>query len=212
MPDEYYPYLYLLQDLSRIEASGYCGSFVFFDQNATPKTNSSRRNLLCFLKILFGTKFEDRFMVNYKSMNSVKYIVWLFLLIFPILITAQENSVHPIDVALYKCLKTATATMPRAECYSTASEAWQKAVVDDYQKLLPQLTPELQDILKDEQSSWEKFRDEYEKFVMAKYGKRRGSGYISVRIIELMKPYRERVLELENRFEKSSQTNEEINK
>lgn len=136
-------------------------------------------------------------------MNLGKYIIWLIFLSFPILVTAQETTIHPIDMALSKCLQTAKATMPRAECYSAASEAWQKAVTDDYQKLLPQLSSELQVILKDEQSLWEKFRDESEKFVMAKYGKRKGSGYISVRIIELMKPYKARALDLESRFEQN---------
>jgi uncharacterized protein YecT (DUF1311 family) len=142
-------------------------------------------------------------------MKLIRYFVWLGLLVFPILITAQENSVHPIDASLYKCLRTAAANLLRAKCYSTASEAWQKAVTDDYQKLLPQLSSELQDILKVEQKAWEEFKDEREKFVMAKYGKRKGSGYISVRIIELMKPYKERALELEARLQPANQPNEE---
>lgn len=130
-------------------------------------------------------------------------MVWLIFFSFPVLTTAQETTIHPIDLALQKCLQKEKATMPRAKCYSTASEAWQKAVPDDYQKLLPQLSSELQLILKEEQSLWDKFREASEKFVMAKYGKRKGTGYISVRIIELMKPYKERALELESRFEQN---------
>ncbi|MBX7169360.1 MAG: DUF1311 domain-containing protein [Pyrinomonadaceae bacterium] len=134
-------------------------------------------------------------------MDFGKLIFGLIILGFTVFANGQENSNNPIDIVLTKCLKTEKATMARAKCYSNASESWQEAVTKDYQKLLNLLSPEIQLILKDEQKAWEKYRIFNESFVMAKYGKRKGSGYISVRIIELMKPYRERALELESRFE-----------
>ncbi len=99
-----------------------------------------------------------------------------------------------------KCLAAAKATMPRAKCYSTASEAWQKSAEIDYRELVSQTDGENKKLLQDEQKSWENYRAAHEKYVMAIYGNRRGTGYISTRIIELMKPYKERALELEDRF------------
>ena len=133
---------------------------------------------------------------------QVKIIFGLMILFcgtFAVL--GQENSKHPIDVAMNKCLKTAVATMPRAKCYSTASGAWEKAVAENYQKLLKILAPDMRKILESEQNAWDKYREAREVFVMEKYGKRKGSGYISVRIIELMKPNRDRASDLESRFE-----------
>ena len=113
-------------------------------------------------------------------------------------------------MALFNCLKIATANLQRAECYRTASQAWQNAVPKDFQKLRSQLPPDLQELLQEEQKAWEKFKDEREKFVLGKYGKRKGSGYLTVRILELMKPFKERALELENRLE-NNQTEEKPN-
>jgi uncharacterized protein YecT (DUF1311 family) len=119
--------------------------------------------------------------------------------------------VHPIELSLFNCLRAVTvaATTQRADCYQTAAESWQKAVTDDYQKLLPRLSSDLQDLLKEEQQSWEKFRDEHEKFVLAKYSKRKGSGSLSARLIELAKPDKERAMELEGRLEQSTTQIEE---
>lgn len=143
-------------------------------------------------------------------MDFSKLIIGLIILGFTIFAKGQEISNNPIDIALTNCLNTEKATMPRAKCYSKASEAWQQVVKNYYQILLKQVLPEIRIILKEEQTAWEKYHIFNEKFVMAKYGKRKGSGYISVRIIELMKPYRERALELESRFEDEYKNQENL--
>ena len=133
-------------------------------------------------------------------MNLKRYFLLPVFLSFAVFAFGQITDEHPIDAEMNKCLQTAKATMPRAKCYSTASESWQKSVEIDYRELHSQTKPEVKKILEDEQAAWEKYRAAREKFVMAIYGNRKGSGYIATRIIELMKPFKERALELENRF------------
>ncbi len=43
---------------------------------------------------------------------------------------------HSIDIQLDKCLSQTHATMPRAECYSTAYNAWENDIAACEKKLL----------------------------------------------------------------------------
>ena len=108
--------------------------------------------------------------------------------------------VDAIDAAQAKCLKTHRGTMPRAKCYSAASDAWQKKVADVYAALMKILPPETRKTLEGGQTAWLKYQEEEETLILNLYPGR-GAGYISVRIIEIMKAYKDRATELENHLQ-----------
>lgn len=139
-------------------------------------------------------------LVGRKIMNLKKYFLLPVFLSLAVCVAAQKTEKHPIDTEMDKCLAAAKATMPRAKCYSTASEEWQKSVEIDYRELVSQTDGESKTLLQDEQKAWENYRAAREKYVLAIYANRKGTGYISTRIVGLMKSYKERALELEARF------------
>ncbi len=114
----------------------------------------------------------------------------------------QKTAVNPIDAALAKCLGTAKANLPSAECYSNAEAAWEKDVDTTYVALIaklsaPERPPELKTGVEKTQTAWEQFRDAEFDLFSQQYGKKRGTGYIIPRItmrIDVIKP---RALELE---------------
>lgn len=111
---------------------------------------------------------------------------------------ANTDEKHPIDAAMEKCLANNHGTMPRAECYSKASETWQTEVKTKYAELLKALPAASRSVLKQSQTRWKIYQKGEADLIMKIYGKKKGSGYISVRIILLMKAYRNRALELES--------------
>ena len=114
----------------------------------------------------------------------------------------QKTAVNPIDATLAKCLATAKANLPRAECYSNAEAAWEKDVDTTYEALVarlsgPERPTELKTSVEKTQMAWERFRDAEFDLFSQEYGKKRGTGYIIPRItmrIDVVKP---RALELE---------------
>ena len=90
--------------------------------------------------------------------------------------------------------------MPRAKCYSVASEAWQNKVEVTYAAVLKKLSPQLKKTLEAGQAAWQKYQEEEENLIANLYPGR-GTGYISVRIIEIMKAYKDRALELESHLQ-----------
>ena len=113
---------------------------------------------------------------------------------------SEKIIVNQIDAVQAQCLKKAHATMPRAKCYSAASDAWQKKVEVTYAALLKKLSPEMKKTLEDGQTAWLKYQEEEENLIGNLYPGR-GTGYISVRIIEIMKAYKDRALELESHLQ-----------
>ncbi|HSY48798.1 MAG TPA: lysozyme inhibitor LprI family protein [Thermoanaerobaculia bacterium] len=110
----------------------------------------------------------------------------------------QPAPKHPIDVAMDKCLEANHATMPRAKCYSTASESWQAAVKTSYAELLTLLPASGRPALRKSQAAWKQYEAGEAEVIMTMYGKKTGTGYVSVRITLLMKAYRDRALELQS--------------
>ena len=113
----------------------------------------------------------------------------------------EKAVVHPIDAAQAKCLKTHHGTMPRAKCYSDASEAWNKDVTKTFAALLSIMKSEDKDAMKSSQSTWESFRDAEFDVISHFYGRKKGTGYISVRIIARMEVVKARAFQLENWLE-----------
>ena len=110
----------------------------------------------------------------------------------------QPAPKNPIDVAMDKCLETNHATMPRARCYSAASESWQAAVKTSYTELLKLLPASGRPALRKSQAAWKQYEAGEAEVIMTMYGKKTGTMYISARIILLMKAYRDRALELQD--------------
>ncbi|MEP6674993.1 MAG: lysozyme inhibitor LprI family protein [Ferruginibacter sp.] len=109
----------------------------------------------------------------------------------------SDSNQHPIDVHLKDCLAASHATMPRAHCYTTAYNAWEKDINATEKKLLSKATAAQKTILHADQTAWEKERDVAFQNIADKYNNRRGTGYIPVRIELRMQVLRKRALTLE---------------
>ena len=133
--------------------------------------------------------------------NSIIYFVLLCVL--PVIVAAQDDKpdIHPIESAQAKCLKTHHGTMPRAKCYSDAALAWEKDVTKTYATLLQTVKADDKTSLEASQTAWEKYRDAEFDFIGHIYGDKKGTGYISVRIIKRLSIVRSRALELEDWLE-----------
>jgi uncharacterized protein YecT (DUF1311 family) len=127
-------------------------------------------------------------------------LVFGFVLLAAVTVTAnaQADEKHPIDATLGQCLKIHHGTMPRAKCYSDASVSWQTEVKDTYAELLKLLPAESRTTLEKSQAAWEKYQAGEAELITKIYFRQKGTMYISVRIIELMKPFKDRALELES--------------
>ena len=129
----------------------------------------------------------------------------LFLLCLSAAVSAQDDATetapHPIDAAMNKCLKTHKGNLPRAECYSATSEAWEKDVTSVYAKLLAIADAPEKAVLAKSQRAWEQFRDAEFEFYSRLYNSRKGTGYISVRITTRMEIVKTRALQLESHLE-----------
>jgi hypothetical protein len=99
-------------------------------------------------------------------------------------IEAAYEIPHPIDAALEKCLAGTHGTMPRAECYSTAAQAWETEAKINYPKVLKVIPPELLEPFKANQLAWEKYRISLEEFNAEKNAGQRGTMHIGERIRE----------------------------
>src|SRR5260221_1103291 len=126
------------------------------------------------------------------------------ILIFPMLLAAAvisfgqtREKANPIDVTEEKCLKTHHGTMPRAECYSKAFEAWEADVAKTYAAIDRQFSGEEKSAFEKAQTDWEKYRDSEFEFISAKYAGKRGTGYIAARIISRLEIVKSKALLLE---------------
>jgi uncharacterized protein YecT (DUF1311 family) len=104
---------------------------------------------------------------------------------------------HPIDINLKACLKVNRANMQRAQCHSKAARTWVKEVKRAYAGLYAVAGAKDKTNIKASQDAWEKYSEAEGSRVMTPYLRRRGTGYISVRIIILYEINRKRTLELE---------------
>lgn len=137
------------------------------------------------------------------KMMKIKLLIAVSVLcILPLVARAQGDATatHPIDVAMEKCLKTHHGTMPRADCYSAASEAWDKDLAKVYAELRQAEDAKNKPALETSQAAWKKYRDAEFDYLAQIYGQRRGTGYISVRITTRMEIVRARALNLESRL------------
>lgn len=125
--------------------------------------------------------------------------IFVLFLFGGLALRAQESETpHPVDAALKKCLETTRGTMSRAKCYSTASEAWQKAVAETYAALLKKVPAASKAKLETGQTAWRKYQAAEENLIVTAIYPQKGTGYISVRIIAIMKIYKDRAMELGN--------------
>ena len=104
---------------------------------------------------------------------------------------------HPIDLRLDSCLLKSHATMPRAECYRNAYEAWENDIAAVEKALLQRANAKQKAKIKAEQNAWIKQRDASFQKIADQYNKMRGTAYIPVRIKLRMEVLRKRALELE---------------
>ncbi|HEX3101974.1 MAG TPA: lysozyme inhibitor LprI family protein [Pyrinomonadaceae bacterium] len=112
--------------------------------------------------------------------------------------TNGKAAVHPIDASQAACLKKAKGTMPRAKCYSDAAESWEKDVTKTYAAVLKALPSDCRSVFETSQSAWEKYRDAEFEVIAKMYNSRKGTGYISVRILLRMNIVKQRALLLED--------------
>ena len=125
-----------------------------------------------------------------------------FLLYCASLSLLTDTVEHPIDRQLERCLSAAHATMPRAECYTTAYKAWENDIAVSEKKLLKK--EKQKGAVAAAQKIWEKERDSRFKEIAGKYNTMRGTLYIPLRIKLRMEVLRARALDLERQLKKYS--------
>lgn len=166
------------------------------------RPNIRGRRTFISISVWFKVKEAGTFNVPEASFMRLILLAAAIMILFCFSAYGQKTHVNPIESALRKCLATAKANLPRAECYSNAEAAWEKDVDSTYKALIAKLSAadrpaELKTSVEKTQSAWEQFRDAEFDLFSQEYGKKRGTGYIIPRItmrIDVIKP---RALELE---------------
>lgn len=146
---------------------------------------------------------------NFEDMRLKLWFGWFILFSFCSLAAAQADAPHSIDAAQAECLKTHHGTMPRAKCNSDAMQAWEKDVTKTYAALKTKLPSDNRKSFEASQTAWEKYRDAEFDFISNRYAAKKGTGYISVRIILRMQIVKARALELESRYDAVKDSNGE---
>ncbi len=147
---------------------------------------------------------KNKLLITYSHSFVIQTSIVLFILVVfspGVFGQAADGAQHPIEKAQAECLKTRHGTMPRARCYSDAAEAWEQEVTKIYVQLVKAIEPNDKRSLENSQTAWEKYRDAEFNLLAHLYGQKKGTGYISVRIIERMEIVRQRAIELKNRLE-----------
>lgn len=102
----------------------------------------------------------------------MKPISFVLVFLFTAAVSAQSRP-NKIDLDQEKCLSVKHGTMPRAQCYSVAFEAWEKDVSETYASLRPRLSVTQAKALEASQNEWEKYRDSEFEFISALYSKKK---------------------------------------
>jgi uncharacterized protein YecT (DUF1311 family) len=130
----------------------------------------------------------------------MKKLIFILLLLFPIIIFAQEESKkqHPIDKWLDDCMAKpdGQSTMGMVECTNQAYEKWDKELNKVYKELMNNLPSDEQKVLKDAQKAWLKYRDEEFKLLDKLYSHKEGTMYLPMHAYSRLAIIRERSLKL----------------
>lgn len=115
--------------------------------------------------------------------------------------SAQEKP-HPIDTWLEKALEKdpSTAAMKQATYY--ASDMWDKEMNKSYQHLMKRLPKEKQEILRESQKQWIKFRDADREVLNKIVADQQGSIYQVTAASDWLELVRSRALQLDE-YDKS---------
>jgi len=112
-----------------------------------------------------------------------------------------QDARNPIDTTMNKCLIEKQGTLPRAECYSLASTAWDNEITTKYSALEKLIPATLLTSFRASQLTWLRYRDAQLGFLDKKEAGQRGSGHIAGRIIERMEVVRQRALVLNELYD-----------
>ena len=82
---------------------------------------------------------------------------------------------HPIDQQLQQCLNRESSTAGMSQCYSTATQAWDKEMNAQYTGLMKTLTGEPKDKLRQAQRAWLTYRDSWRDASVSYFSRTQGS-------------------------------------
>jgi uncharacterized protein YecT (DUF1311 family) len=112
--------------------------------------------------------------IQFKLLGALSFFLFLA---YPFLAFSQET-VYPIDAEAKKCLEQKNTAFGMTECELNRFRQWSDEVDKLYDFLMNRLTKEEQELLRDQQINWVKFRDSHFVFLETFYGNR-GSIWMS---------------------------------
>ncbi|MDX1440369.1 MAG: lysozyme inhibitor LprI family protein [Rubricoccaceae bacterium] len=122
----------------------------------------------------------------------------LLLLILPSVVSAQQDSEHPIDLRLDECIEEDPSTHGTVACMRTAYDEWDAELNRVYQQLLTELShdDDATASLRSAQRAWIGFRDAELAFSAHLYGTRDGTMWQVVAAGARVDIVRQRALDL----------------
>lgn len=106
----------------------------------------------------------------------------------------------PIDATLNKCLSENPTTYGMRDCIAGALSAYDKEMNNVYQKLLSMLNETDQEVLRESQREWIKFRDKEYVTIESIYQNFDGTMYLPMKDLSRMDLTKHRVYELKSYY------------
>ena len=126
----------------------------------------------------------------------MKSFLLILMFFFPVTDAVAEETVHPIDLKLGKCLEENNYTAGMSQCFVESYNDWDKELNIIYRKLAGKLESEERKRLLSAQLEWLKYRDLEFKLIDSLYNKKAGTMYIPMRMSDKVNLVRKRTLNL----------------
>ncbi len=117
-------------------------------------------------------------------------------LFFSLPVLANPPFAVTIDHSLDECNHTAVSTLDSVNCYSTAEQAWDKALNQQYRLLTEGQSPEFKAAMKISQRAWISYRDHYLDSLRAFYRQQQGTVWTIIMSEASMRLTRSQAIEL----------------
>ncbi len=134
-------------------------------------------------------------------MRWVNALIIATVLIFPLSVSADRTTKHPIDKAEEACIDKDGSTAGMTKCADKAYVMWDKELNENYKALMKELSPKNRETLQAAQRKWMDYRDQEFKLIDAIYSQLEGTMYIPMRVEERIAIVKQRALKLGSHLE-----------
>lgn len=123
------------------------------------------------------------------------HLLFLLPLAFPALGLATQPGEN-IDKQLQACKLHANSTNDNAQCYSSATQQWDKELNQQYQLLIKDQPPSVREKITAAQRSWLQYRDGYNEAISTYYQQQQGTIWRLVAAESKMNIIRDKAIDL----------------